>query len=105
LYDGVFSERWFFEVPVRQCVSPKALSHEQKDELIENLLKRIAEQDKLIVQLLKRIEELESSLGKNSRNSSKPPSSDFLKKSLLFKWLWVVDFQQNQFSFFLHGCV
>jgi transposase len=44
----------------------QALSHEQKDELIKTLVKRI--------------EELESHLGKNSRNSSKPPSSDGLNK-------------------------
>jgi transposase len=42
------------------------LSHEEKDALIE--------------QLLKRIEALERRLGLNSRNSSKPPSSDGLNK-------------------------
>lgn len=44
----------------------QALSHEQKDALIELLIKRI--------------EALESRLGQNSRNSSKPPSSDGLSK-------------------------
>ncbi len=58
----------------------QALSHEQKDELIDKLVKRIEKQDKLIKKLLKRIEELEARLGKNSRNSSKPPSSDGLNK-------------------------
>lgn len=42
----------------------------------EELETRIAEQDKLIKQLLERIANLEDQLNKNSKNSSKPPSSD-----------------------------
>jgi transposase len=72
-----------------------------KDELIESLLKRISEQDSLlqslsdsmnqqlimlaqqtttIEQLSQTIKELNEKLGKNSKNSSKPPASDGLKK-------------------------
>ena len=42
----------------------------------EELEKRVADQDKLIKQLLERIASLEDQLNKNSKNSSKPPSSD-----------------------------
>lgn len=45
------------------------LSHEQKDDLILHLFATIEK-------LTQRVEELESRLGKNSGNSSKPPSSD-----------------------------
>ena len=38
--------------------------------------KQLAEQDKQLKQLLKRIAHLEDQLNKNSKNSSKPPSSD-----------------------------
>ena len=42
----------------------------------EELEKRVADQDKLIKRLLERIASLEDQLNKNSKNSSKPPSSD-----------------------------
>jgi len=42
----------------------------------EKLEARLAEQDKLIKKLLERIAHLEDRLNKNSKNSSKPPSSD-----------------------------
>jgi transposase len=45
------------------------LSHEQKDDLILELFAQIEK-------LTRRVEDLESQLAKNSRNSSKPPSSD-----------------------------
>jgi len=46
----------------------------------EELIAIILEQNKLIAELRARIEELEAKLGMNSGNSSKPPSSDGLKK-------------------------
>ena len=54
-------------------INPSDLSSEQKDALILQLFERIA-------QLEDRIKELESQRSKNSRNSSKPPSSDGLAK-------------------------
>lgn len=42
----------------------------------EELEARVAEQDKLIKELLERIAHLEDQINKNSKNSSKPPSSD-----------------------------
>lgn len=45
------------------------LSHEQKDDLILHLFAQVEK-------LTRRVEELESQFAKNSRNSSKPPSSD-----------------------------
>ncbi len=60
---------------------------DSKDLLIEKLLKRIAkleqlvaEQGAVIAAQAAKIEALEKRLGKNSRNSSKPPSSDGLSK-------------------------
>lgn len=50
-------------------INPANLSPEQKDELIVQLFDQIAK-------LTTRLNELESQLAKNSRNSSKPPSSD-----------------------------
>ena len=54
---------------MRPPINPSDLSSEQKDALILRLFDQIA-------QLTDRIKELESQLSKNSRNSSKPPSSD-----------------------------
>ena len=48
--------------------------------LVEQLLVALAERDALIVALAGRVAELEARLGKNSQNSSKPPSSDGLAK-------------------------
>ena len=42
--------------------------------------KKIQELEAIIVKLTARIEELEKRLGLNSKNSSKPPSSDGFKK-------------------------
>ncbi len=53
-----------------------SLSHEQKDEIIRMLFPLIAE----VRRLSARVAELEARLSKDSRNSSKPPSSDGLAK-------------------------
>jgi transposase len=50
-----------------------------KDVIIALLQNRLQEQERLIKQLLARIEELENNQKKDSRNSSKPPSSDIGK--------------------------
>jgi len=47
---------------------------------VEELLVLLAQRDALIAALAGRVAELEARLGKNSRNSSKPPSSDGLVK-------------------------
>ena len=59
----------------------------KQSEHIEKLTERIDEQKimideqaKKIVKLEKQVHELERQLGKNSHNSSKPPSSDGLRK-------------------------
>ncbi len=44
--------------------------------LIEQLLELLATQQQTIMRLSQRVEELEERLGRNSRNSSQPPSSD-----------------------------
>ena len=58
-----------------------------KDEIIQQLLQQINTltdtvdaQTQLIAQLNQIIQELKEQLNKNSKNSSKPPSSDGLKK-------------------------
>ncbi len=43
-------------------------------------LRRIAELEELVASQAQEIDELRRQLGKNSRNSSRPPSSDGLKK-------------------------
>lgn len=60
---------------------------DEKDKLIQKLLEKIAQLEKviaeqavIIAQQGERIAELERRLNKNSRNSSKPPSSDSFKK-------------------------
>ena len=47
---------------------------------VQELLALLAQRDELIVALAARVAELEARLGMNSRNSSKPPSSDGLAK-------------------------
>jgi len=47
---------------------------DEKDKIIQDL-------KLIIIKLMARIEELEKRLGLNSKNSSKPPSSDGFKKS------------------------
>lgn len=57
------------------------------DPTVEQLLlllaerdRALVERDRLIARLAERVAELEARLGKNSRNSSKPPSTDVLAK-------------------------
>ena len=50
------------------------------EQIISTLLVKIAELEKVVQQQASRIGELEKRLSKNSSNSSKPPSSDGLKK-------------------------
>ena len=57
----------------------QAIIHAQS-ERIAALELALAERDATIAKLLERFEELERRLGLNSRNSSKPPSSDGLRK-------------------------
>lgn len=52
------------------------------EQIITPLLARIAALEKIAVQQAARIEELEKRLNKNSSNSSKPSSSDGLKKTV-----------------------
>lgn len=50
------------------------------EQIISTLLEKIVALEKLVIQQAERIAELEKRLDKNSRNSSKPPSSDGLSK-------------------------
>lgn len=56
------------------------LSHGEKDDLIRFLWSMLQGQAKQIAALQSQVAELQSKLSKNSRNSSKPPSSDGLNK-------------------------
>ena len=56
------------------------LSHSQKDDLIRLLWSMIQRQSKQIAALQLQVADVQSRLNKNSRNSSKPPSSDGLNK-------------------------
>ena len=56
------------------------LSHSEKDDLIRLLWSMLQGQAKQISALQSQVAELQSKLNKNSRNSSKPPSSDGLNK-------------------------
>lgn len=56
------------------------LSHSEKDELIRLLWSMLQSQAKQIAALQGQVADLQSKRNKNSRNSSKPPSSDGLNK-------------------------
>ena len=56
------------------------LSHSEKDELIRLLWSMLQSQAKQIAALQAQVADLQSKRNKNSRNSSKPPSSDGLNK-------------------------
>ena len=56
------------------------LSHNQKDDLIRLLWSTLQDQAKQIATLQSQVAQVQSKLNKNSRNSSKPPSSDGLNK-------------------------
>ncbi len=56
------------------------LNHSQKDDLIRLLWSMIQGQSKQVVALQLQVAEVQARLNKNSRNSSKPPSSDGLNK-------------------------
>ena len=56
------------------------LSDHEKDELIRLLWSMVQGQAKQLAALQVQVAELQSRLNKNSRNSSKPPSSDGLRK-------------------------
>lgn len=56
------------------------LSHNEKDELIRLLWSMLQGQSKQVAVLQGQVADLQSRRNKNSRNSSKPPSSDGLNK-------------------------
>lgn len=55
-------------------------THEQKDALIHFLWRTVCELRQEVARLNARVSELEGQLAKNSRNSSKPPSAEGLRK-------------------------
>jgi transposase len=65
---------------VQELPDLSQLSHSQKDELIRLLWSMIQGQAKQIAALQLQVADVQSRLNKNSRNSSKPPSSDGLNK-------------------------
>lgn len=50
-------------------------------ELVEKLNKKIEDLEKQIIEKDNRIKDLKNRLNKNSQNSSRPPSTDFFKKT------------------------
>jgi transposase len=63
--------------PSEPNVAPTlAVPHEDWEQTPASVRALVARQQEIIAQLVKRVEELEARLGKNSQNSSRPPSSD-----------------------------
>ena len=58
----------------------RRLSYQELEALVSEQAARIAEQDRLIAELQAQVAELRAMLDQNSRNSSKPPSSDGYSK-------------------------
>jgi uncharacterized coiled-coil protein SlyX len=56
------------------------LTHADKDKLITDLYELVAELRLIIKQKDEEIEKLKGQISKNSKNSSKPPSTDGLSK-------------------------
>jgi Transposase IS66 family/Family of unknown function (DUF6444) len=72
------------------------------EQIISTLLAKIADLEKLVIQQATRIAELEKRLDKNSRNSSKPPSSEKLwlqLKSLYYHLLRLFHYKQDVLRF------
>jgi transposase len=65
---------------VQELPDLSQLSHSQKDDLIRLLWSMIQNQSKQIAALQLQVADMQSSLNKNSCNSSTPPSSDGLNK-------------------------
>ena len=61
-------------------VDPLSVSAVPPVPSVEQLLVLLAQREALIAALVGRVAELETRLGRNSRNSWKPPSSDGLAK-------------------------
>ncbi len=60
---------------------PQATTLEEAQSLINDLWLKVVAQSRRMEEMAKRIEELEEKLGTNSRNSSKPPSTEIHKES------------------------
>lgn len=57
-------------------------TYEELEKENVELKAKVSDLSKVVIELLKRIEALEKQLGKNSENSSKPPSTDGFKKKI-----------------------
>ena len=62
------------------------LTHADKDKLITDLYELVAELCLIIKQKDEEIEKLKGQISKNSKNSSKPPSTDGLSKPVRRAW-------------------
>jgi len=65
------------------------------EQIISTLLAKIAKLEKIVEQQAARIAELEKRLNKNSNNSSKPPSSDGLKRPVRTSTLGIAEHHQG----------